>query len=82
MNLPSSWLKVDLKLTLTLTEYSVKLILKLTMFILLKVSAADWAAYLKRDLPINTRQHRRSLGKGEGCVCAYAGKAGRGRVAL
>ena len=30
----------------------------------------------------NTRQHRRSLGKGEGCVCAYAGEVGRGRVAL
>ena len=30
----------------------------------------------------NTRQHRRSLGQGEGCVCANAGKAGRGRVAL
>ena len=30
----------------------------------------------------NTRQHRRNLSKGEGCVCADAGKAGRGRVAL
>ena len=30
----------------------------------------------------NTRQHRRSLNKGECCVCAYAGKAGRGRVAF
>ena len=29
----------------------------------------------------NTRQHRRRLGQGEGCVCVIAGKAGRGRVA-
>ena len=28
----------------------------------------------------NTRQHRRSLGQGEGCVCANAGKVGRGRM--
>ena len=32
------------------------------------------------SLYINTRQHRRSLGQGEGFVCANAGKAGRGRV--
>ena len=30
----------------------------------------------------NTRQHRRSLGQGEGCVCANAGEAGRGCVKL
>ena len=38
--------------------------------------------YVAERHPANTRQHRRSLGQGEGCVCANAGKAGRGRVAL
>ena len=36
----------------------------------------------KKKRKKNKRQHRRSLGQGEGCVCANAGKAGRGRVAL
>ena len=31
---------------------------------------------------LTTRQHRRSLEQGEGCVCANAGEAGRHRVAL